>query len=443
MSIALSRTHKPISTTWQLIRHATRRLSWGVADQAVSSLTNFAVNIYIARSLGAVSYGAFGIAYVTYSFALNASRGVSTDPLLVRFSGVDQRAWRRAVTRCTGTAIVAGLITGAAMLLVAPLMQGTLRGAFVALGLTLPALLLQDSWRFSFFAAGRGFLALLNDSIWAVVLFPALALLKMTHHVSVFWFMLAWGLSSTAGAVAGLFQARLLPRPLLSLDWLTTHRDLGPRYMLEGITNSGSTQLRNYGVGGILGLAAVGYVQGASTLMGPFMVIFFGMGLVTLPEAARILRRSPRHLPHFCALVSAGLSALAILWGVLLLVALPRGLGQLMLGSIWRPTYPLVLPLLISIIGGCISCGAGCGLHALGLAKRSLRVMVQTSVLYVACGLIGAYLGGAKGAMDGAAVSGMLGGAMFWWQLHAALRDRTMSGTAADAGTMADAGTKG
>ena len=28
------------------------RLSWGLADQAASSMTNFAVGIYVARSLG-------------------------------------------------------------------------------------------------------------------------------------------------------------------------------------------------------------------------------------------------------------------------------------------------------------------------------------------------------------------------------------------------------
>ena len=68
------------------LRQVSRRLGWGVADQGVSSLTNFPVNIYIARKLGAVQFGAFSLAYVTYSFALNASRGLATDPLLVRFS---------------------------------------------------------------------------------------------------------------------------------------------------------------------------------------------------------------------------------------------------------------------------------------------------------------------------------------------------------------------
>ena len=45
----------------------------------------------------------------------------------------------------------------------------------------------------------------------------------------------------------------------------------------SGIADGGQNQLRNYGIGFILGLAAVGYVQAANTLMGPFMVIFFEM----------------------------------------------------------------------------------------------------------------------------------------------------------------------
>ena len=131
--------------SWRLTRKAGRRLSWGIADQAVSSLTNFAVNIVIARELGAVQYGAFALAYVTYGFALQASRGLATDPLLVRFSGTDVPTWRRAVASCTGTATVTGLATGICVLAAAAVLGGPTRLAFLALGLTLPALLLQDS----------------------------------------------------------------------------------------------------------------------------------------------------------------------------------------------------------------------------------------------------------------------------------------------------------
>ena len=158
--------------TWRVIRQAGQRLSWGVADQGMSSLSNFAVNIYIARTLGALQYGAFALAFVTYGFALNASRGLATDPLLVRFSGTDIPTWRRAVTKCTGTATSTGLTTGAIILGMAALLSGPARLAFLALGLTMPGLMLQDSWRFAFFALGRGSQAFLNDTVWKWRLFP-------------------------------------------------------------------------------------------------------------------------------------------------------------------------------------------------------------------------------------------------------------------------------
>ena len=276
-----------------------------------------------------------------------------------------------------------GLAAGAFVLAAAALLSGTARLAFLALGLTLPGLLLQDSWRYSFFALGRGSQAFLNDTVWTLALLPALVLLRTTGHANVFWFVFAWGAAAAVAAAVGPLQARTRPRLSGAWAWVSRHRDLGPRYLAEGTANSASSQLRNYGVGLILGLAAVGYVQAATTLMGPFMVIFFGMGLVTLPEAARILRRSPRHLPLFCLLVSGGLALLGLAWGVVLLVALPRGLGQLMLGSLWRPTYPLVLPTTLLVLGGCASAGAGTGLHALGAARRSLRAMVLGSALTV------------------------------------------------------------
>jgi O-antigen/teichoic acid export membrane protein len=414
---------RPTAATWRLIRQACQRLSWGVADQGMSSLSNFAVNIYVARTLGAVQYGAFALAYVTYGFALNASRGLATDPLLVRFSGTDIPTWRRAITRCTGTAVTVGLTGGAIILTIAALLSGTVRLAFLALGLTLPALTLQDSWRYSFFALGRGRLAFINDTVWLVVLIPALVLLRKTGHADVFWFVFAWGAAAGVAAAIGPLQARTAPRLSGAWEWLYRHRDLGPRYMAEGTASSTGGLLRNYGVGFILGLAAVGYVQAATTLMGPFMVIYFGMGLVALPEAARILRRSPRHLPHFCLLVSGGLCILALAWGVVLLVALPRGLGQLMLGNIWKPTYPLVLPTTIGIIGSCAATGAGAGLHALGAARRSLSVMVISQTVVVVFSIAGAAYGGVVWAMAGSALGSWVGALIGWRQLRAAMRE--------------------
>src|ERR1700759_2623661 len=412
-----------IAVPWHLARQVGQRLSWGVADQAVSSLTNFAVSIYVARVLGATELGAFSLAYVTYGFMLNASRGLGTDPLLVRFSGAEVPGWRKAVANCTGTAVSVGLASGLCALVASLLLHGTASRAFLALAITLPGLLLQDSWRFAFFALGRGSQAFLNDLIWVVVMFPAMFLLNRSGHANVFWFVFTWGAAATVAAAVGPLQAKVLPRLRGTRQWIKSTRDLGLRYLLEGTANSGSTQLRNYGVGLILGLTALGYIQASSTLMGPFMVISFGRGLVTLPEAPRILRRSPRHLPLFCMGVSGVLAVAGAAWGVILLVALPRGLGQFILPNLWRPTSPLILPLTISIVAGCVMSGAGCGLHALGAAKRSLRAMIVNSVIYVILGVAGAATGGVRASIVGIAIAAWRGAAYFWIELRAERRN--------------------
>ncbi|NDZ91523.1 hypothetical protein G3I23_39380, partial [Streptomyces sp. SID10115] len=89
------------------------RLSWGLADQAASSISNFAVGVYVARSLGVTAFGVFSLAWVTYGVVLNVSRGLATDPLVVRFSGVPEKSWREAAGRASGTALGTGLALGA------------------------------------------------------------------------------------------------------------------------------------------------------------------------------------------------------------------------------------------------------------------------------------------------------------------------------------------
>jgi O-antigen/teichoic acid export membrane protein len=412
-----------ITAPWRSRARAIRRLGWGVVDQAVSSLTNFAVSIYVVSTLGAAQFGAFSLAYVTYSFALNASRGLASDPLMIRYSGVEFRRWRRGAADCTGTSLTVGLVTGILVLGAAEALQGSAKGAFVALGLTMPGLMLQDGWRYAFFAQGRGVHAFLNDLIWAATLLPALVAVKLTGHANVFWFMLAWGLTANVAAAVGPLQARVRPNVAGVLHWLHMHRDLGFRYFIEGTSNSASAQLRTYGLGLFLGLSAVGDVQASVTLMGPITIMFLGMALVMVPEAVRVLRSSPKRLPLFCVVISAGLAAVALAWGVVLLVALPRGLGEMLLKSTWRDTLPLVMPQIYFVLGQAVAGGAGAGLHALGAAKRSVRGAVFSAVLCLVLSLLGAWRWGASGCVYGLAIATWMTALLWWWQFRAALRD--------------------
>jgi len=401
------------------------RLSWGLGDQAISSLTNFALGIYVARTLGPTAFGTFSLAWVTYAVVLNLSRGLATDPLVVRFSGVPVAQWRAAVAQSSSTALLVGLATGATSLLAGLVIGGVVGSGFVALGFVLPALLLQDSWRYAFFAGGQGRNAFINDAVWAVALVPAMFL--ATRNGSVFTFLLAWGAAGAVAAGYGVVQTKVRPRVHGIRSWLTQHRDLGPRYMVENVSISSAEQLRMFGLGAIAGLASVGSVRGAQLLLAPFFAVLMATSLVSVPEAARILKRSPRRLPVFCLMLGGSEAIAGAMWGLALLFLLPAEVGQELLGSVWESAHPLIVPTTLVFMGGGMMDGASAGLRALGAARRSLRAKLISSAAYVTCGLAGAVVAGAAGSVWGVAAAIYFGVAVTWWQLLAAMGERTSS----------------
>ncbi|TDW23487.1 hypothetical protein [Kribbella kalugense] len=407
-----------------------RRLTWGLADQAVTSLVSFLVGIVVARQLGALQFGAFSLAWVTYGVVLNISRGLATDPLAVRFSGLDRSVWRTAVAKSSGMAIVVGLGLGAVCATVGLLLGGHAGQAFIALGIVLPGLMLQDSWRFAFFASGQGGKAFLSDITWALGLIPLLYL--ASQHATVTRFVLAWGAAGIFAALVSGLQAGILPRPALARRWLSEHRDLSLRYLTENVTLSGAYQLRMYGLGAFAGVAAVGTVRGAEMLLGPFFIVLSGIGLVAVPEAARVLRRSVRALPVFCLLLGGAQAVAALAWGLLLIFALPDSWGHALLGEVWLPASVLVLPATLSVASAGFNTGAAAGLRALGIARRSLKAQLCASAFYLVGGVVGGALDGARGSAWGAACATFSATFVWWLTLRVGIRERKQLESAVD-----------
>ncbi len=397
------------------------RLSWGLADQAASSLSNFVVGIYVARSLGLAAFGVFSLAWVTYGVVLSVARGLATDPLVVRFSGVPDASWRGAVARSSGTSLGVGAAVGAACLAVGLALGGSVGPAFACLGVLLPGLLLQDAWRYAFFAAGTGRKAFVNDLVWGVALVPAMLVAARVGSVAAY--LLAWGGSAAVAAVYGCVQSGIRPRPAGVRAWLRDHRDLGYRYLAENVGVSGASQLRAYGLGAIVGVGAVGVVRGAELLLGPFLALLMGLSLVTVAEAARVLRRTPHRLGRFCLLLGGGQAVAALLWGAALLL-MPDRLGALVLGDVWGSASALIVPVTLGVAGAGLGTGAAAGLRALAAARRSLRSQLFASACYVIGGLGGAAVAGTAGSAWGVAAATVTASAVWWLQLRSALRER-------------------
>lgn len=386
-------------------------------------MTNFVVGVFVARELGVAAFGIFSLAWVTYGVILNVSRGLATDPLVVRFSGVSTEDWRQATSRAAGTAITVGAAFAVVSALAGLAMGGTLGAAFVALAVVAPGMLLQDSWRFAFFAAGQGHKAFVNDVVWAVTMIPLLLLASL--HGTVWGFVLAWGGASLLAAGCGWLQSRITPHVKGVNVWLRQHKELGSRYLVENVSNSGASQLRMYGLGAIAGLADVGAIRGAELLLGPFLALLMGLNLVAVPEAARVLRRAPERLARFCLTLGGVQAVAAATWGAILLFLVPDALGRLALDDVWEHAKPLILPVSLSVTGAGIVAGAAAGLRALGAAPRSLRAQLVASAGYLGFGLVGAWFGGAVGMSWGSTTAMWLGAGLWWLQLRAALREHT------------------
>jgi O-antigen/teichoic acid export membrane protein len=199
---------------------------------------------------------------------------------------------------------------------------------------------------------------------------------------------------------------------------------LSGRYLIENVSASGGAQLRATILGIVAGLASVGYLRGAEILMGPFIVVLSGVAQVAVPEASRVLRRAPKQLRRFCLTLGAVQASGAVIWSLFLVIALPRGLGHMMLGDVWRPSAALLQIMTLNVVFACFLTAAATGVRATGLARRSLRAQLITSALYAVLGSGGAAMAGAAGAVGGAATANAMGAVLWWYQLRLALRDR-------------------
>ena len=406
-----------------------RRAVWAIADQGLSSLTNFGLGVVVARAVSPETFGAFSIAFAAYALVLNLANGAISEPFQVRFSDASIEVWREATKQATGTAVSAGLVGGAVCGLVALGAGGTVRQAFFALSLTLPILTLQDAWRATFFARRKGSCSFLNDLVWALTLVPALIVASRMRPGSLFWLILAWGIAAGVAAVFGGIQAGAVPSPRLTARWLQRQRDLAPRYMGEMLLYSGGHQLAVLAIGVVGGLAVVGGIRGAEMLLGPLYVFIFGVRIMAVPEAVLLLKRSASKMRRALALLAVGFTTVAVMVGAGALV-IPEHWGTSLLGRTWITARPAMFPIAVFMAASGASMSARIGLRALGDSRRGLMARLYTMPLVVAFGTFGAAIGGSREAAWGLAIGMAVDVACSWQQLDRALRSTAEEGIA-------------
>ena len=404
-----------------LKRRLARRFGWGVADQALSSLTNFALGVAIARSVSAVDFGAYAIAFSVYLIALNVTRHLSVQPVAIRYAGGDVPAWRSAAGAATGLVLVLSISMGLVLLVGGLIAGGALGASLVALGVTLPGLLLQDAWRLTFFAGNRGINAFVTDAVWTLLLFPGFLLLGMAGlGGSLFAIMMLWGLSGCVAALTGIVQARVLPDPSRAIAWWREHRDIGPQFLMSELASMLSREGVTFVLGLVSGLAAAGSLRAAQLLLGPINILTMGVYFVAVPAGARLYAEHPQRLRTTARFVSVAVTTATVALSVVIL-AVPEVVGPFLLGESWPGAALVFLPVALTYLARGVGFGPRIGLVAMAKARRTLNLTIVEAGFALAAGTAGAVV---------AAASGTAWGSPSWrrsWRSRGGARSRTGS----------------
>jgi O-antigen/teichoic acid export membrane protein len=187
---------------------------------------------------------------------------------------------------------------------------------------------------------------------------------------------------------------------------------------VENLTLGIGGQIRSLSVAATGGLVAAGAIRGAEMLVAPALMVLMGASQVAVPEVAASLRRGPAEFRRLCLAISLGLSGMAVIWGLVVLV-LPSRLGTTLLGEVWSGALTLVPGVIVAAAAGCLSVGASAGLRALERADRTMRAQMLVTVIGIVACVGGGVVWGAQGAVWGKALAAIAGGAIWWrhWQL--------------------------
>jgi len=388
-------------------------MSWAVADQAVSSGTNFFLAAAMARALNAQGFGAFAVALTAYVFAQGVARALCGEPAMIMLSARPPDETSRAVAGVASVAMIVGLCFAGILVLAAVAFQGAVGAGLLVLGAGLPLLLLQDCWRHVAFARGTPVEALKNDLVWAFVQVPCLVALIFLGTSSLPVLMASWVLAAGVAALIGTRQFDARPSLWAAREWIALSRPLSGRLAAEFVAQSGSAQVALSLIGVVVGVEAFGAIRGAIVLLGPMNALLLAATGAAIPEAVRVLQASPSRFRVFIRRTSLALAIGAVVYSAAALV-MPDDLGRTLLGDTWVGSRAVLEPQVTRLVLAATTLGPLVGLRAAGAAGRTVSVRFVVAGPLILFGFVGAHLGGTNGAVWGLAAIDAVAMLMFW-----------------------------
>jgi O-antigen/teichoic acid export membrane protein len=371
-----------------------RQLSVITVDQAIAGGSNVLIAVLAAQLLDAASFGLFGIVFLVYVVAQGVSRALVCDPLLVHPVEAEERKGDVIGTSCMlGLALALGVaLVGLATLPV----DTRLGSALIVLGACMPLLVLEDLGRYLAFALQRPTSALVLDVTWLVLLAAAVVPLFVTDTESLAWLTAAW---AGSGAAAGLllFLQHRTAGLRLGLGWLRYTWGFSWRYLISYTATQGGALAAASAVGAIAGARALGGLQGAILLVRPFMTFQIAVTAASIGHVTRSLG-AVTAIRSYVTRISLLTTAAAAL-NLAVLLVLPDGVGDAILGDSWEVAEPLLLATGVQILFLGLMTGVRAGLLGMRAIRKVMMIDVVTTALVFAASIVGAEINGALGAI--------------------------------------------
>jgi len=378
---------------------------WAVMDQGLFAVSNFTLNVLLARWLAPTDYGAFSVAYTIFLLLGTFHTAILTEPMLVFGPGkYKERLGAYLAVLLRGHwlfGVLVGILFAVTGLALWRFGHSPLTPAIFGLAVASPFILFQWLMRRACYVnlqprlaafAGAIYMALMAAGVFGLYRFgwlgAATGLVVMAGASLVSGLWLAWQLRVDRNVEGGE-----LAREAISNHWRYGRWAVGTAALMWFPGNSFLLFLPNW-----WGLEASAAYRAMLNLLLPVMNFTTALGVLLLPSLVR-LRESPSFRPTVFRLILLFLLAPSAYW--VLLAFLGEPIIQLLYGGKYGGYSHLLwlaslIPLLAAVSNVC-----GAALRALELPNQVFLTYVCSTGVAVTLGLRLVRLWGVEGAFVG------------------------------------------
>jgi O-antigen/teichoic acid export membrane protein len=412
-----------------------RQGTWAVADQVLSSGTNFVPAILLARVLGPAGFGAFSLAFLAWFGTLQFLRSALMQPYTLAAAPLEGVEWRDITSRASGAVVVGGVTVGGVFAFAAVVVDTSSRlgHAFLAIAVLAPGMALQEFWRVASFAAQRARTATANDSFWAISQVAAFAIVLTRGRVTVEGGLFAWGVGAWVGAGLGMLQLSVVPRiDRTAIRWARKWSVVGAWFTITSTTYSVGLLVVAIIIAAKSGSSGVGLFRAVQNLFGPVQLLTIGAEMVFVPHLVRAIKRTGTNGLRQARFYSLLMMGAVTVYGVVLLLGARIVLTDAF-GAAFAPAAVIVLPTLLAFVLDAANSGAALQLRAHAKGGKLATAQLAATLTRLAAVALLASIGGLREAVWGLVIGSGVGALTCWYLAYP--HDRPRRHSAASVGT--------